>query len=274
MIELLPEASPAALVGALQEQELKLRDIVGRGDSASKTRTEYLAWVANTERRLRHFIPPSAMARLVTTARYHLVHASVPEAAGRSLRALLDVELEERGQVFAEAATAVDSEFDSWGRGRAQVGFLDTSVLVHNFDHLLDRPWGSLLGDEDLPVVLAITMKVVDELDNLKDRGSKEVQAKARAALRWIEGSIKRPARSVVLRAPAFLHDEPGLWLKVVVDDLDHRPLPVADAEIVGRALAMSAFAHSVSVVTNDTGMMLRARAAGLNATRLADHPI
>lgn len=69
---------------------------------------------------------------------------------------------------------------------------------------------------------------------------------------------------------------EPASWrgevnLEIVLDQPGHVRLPIADDEIIDRAVAIQALAaRDVRLLTCDTGQHTRGRAAGLTVTKVA----
>lgn len=58
-------------------------------------------------------------------------------------------------------------------------------------------------------------------------------------------------------------------WALLLVDDYEHIPLARPDAEIIDRALSLSAFVTQVSVITYDRGLFFEARRSQLHVVRL-----
>ena len=116
-------------------------------------------------------------------------------------------------------------------------------------------------------------MMAVDELDGLKDRGDRDQKISARKALAAIESWFPGSQESCRLRGRTINLVDPGseqstLDLHILHDPLRHLRLSTADAEIVARAVALKPYAAQVTVITNDTNMLTRARGAKLAAKR------
>jgi len=91
--------------------------------------------------------------------------------------------------------TCADRLFDeikSWGRGEAVAAVLDTNVLLKFGTGLNQVDWSVKLKERrNVPIVLVIPVKAIDELDNLKNRGTSEQRTLARLALRRLEANFE-----------------------------------------------------------------------------------
>jgi predicted ribonuclease YlaK len=121
-----------------------------------------------------------------------------------------------------------------------------------------------------------VPLLIIDELDRHKRNtqpidggksGNKRetVASRARRTLRKLEDLVTDPA------VPADLDTPSGgpVQLSLLMDDSGHQRLPDPDSEIIAKTQAASDVAGAaVVIVTHDTGMHLRARAAGLRTAR------
>lgn len=115
-----------------------------------------------------------------------------------------------------------------------------------------------------------ILMANIDELDRLKRSGNaksdqgESVRTRARVTLRLIEELVTQPDKVVPLTGSDCV-------LEVVTDPRGHQRLPINDDEIVVRSATIQAVAgRPVHLLTTDTGMLMRARAAQLTVHRLS----
>lgn len=126
----------------------------------------------------------------------------------------------------------------------------DTNVLVRTlpFD---DVRW---LPVAEPPLLVVLPQLLYDELDARKyDRNATDA----------------RHAREAVKRLERWLGDlagaktvQPGLWLTLLVEELDHQRLPVADNEIASIGARLRELGERVVFLSNDGGA--RTRAQGL----------
>jgi predicted ribonuclease YlaK len=191
----------------------------------------------------------------------------------------VDLELDRAVQVLADAAGALASVEARRGTLRGELAVPDTNSFLHHpvpFDQI---NWNEAVGG-NRGVHLVVPLLVVDELDRAKrdndkpvSRGKPEtVRTRARTTLRTLEGTFEDPAAMVMLQ-PAG-ENGPAVYAELLMDPPGHRRLPDADAELIDRAAAVrDLYGRDVTVITNDTAMLLRARAASLLARRLPKPP-
>lgn len=112
--------------------------------------------------------------------------------------------------------------------------------------------WKEVVGIE--PVRLFLPVTVVDELDELKYTGKDRVRGKARAALADVERSVGPGGSPGAVREGATIEVE----LSLSDDPRD----PDSDRSIISACVELEQMAgtpNSVSLVTGDAGMRLRA---------------
>jgi predicted ribonuclease YlaK len=139
----------------------------------------------------------------------------------------------------------------------------DTNVLIHHTKPLDQVEWRRMISGSYVRLVIPIL--VVDELDRRKrDRG--ETRTRARQTLRTLKQSFENPAWAARLSEKPTDVESMHLWL----DPQRHRRLPDSDLELIDRSVALQVEANrAVTLVTFDTGMALRALAAGLSVHHL-----
>jgi predicted ribonuclease YlaK len=124
--------------------------------------------------------------------------------------------------------------------------------------------WKEVVGVEQVRLFLPIT--VADELDELKYTGKDRVRGKARAALKDVERAVG-PAG-----APGNVTD--GVTIEVELALSDEPRNPDADRSIISVCLELEQLAerpNSVSLITGDAGMRLRAAQRGVRAVAMPD---
>ena len=149
----------------------------------------------------------------------------------------------------------------------------DTNVLVHGIaGPLSGYDWHATVSrHQSETITVVIPAMVIDELDSLKRSGKQETRSAARRALiqldeHFASGNTSQPLRTVpgggTARITAYL------------DDIEHVRLPSPDSEIIDRTLALQGRMplpgpRRVRLLTGDTGMLLRARQAGIECVKL-----
>jgi hypothetical protein len=144
------------------------------GPSAAGPADAYLNWAHETIRLLRNLIRPDDLDRLVMTRRYwHLLgQGDVPDSNLAAVRAVADLELDERADAFGDLIAALEARELTWAQvGRRVVA--DASAYMQAPETLKTLDIGALLDtrSEDLHVLVPIL--VLDELERLKDRASR-----------------------------------------------------------------------------------------------------
>lgn len=147
--------------------------------------------------------------------------------------------------------------------------FVDTNCFLHLRD-LKDLPWRDVLpGVSDLQIMVAHV--VIDELDRLKTEKSSRIRDRCRAALSLIEEASSQDGMLLELRSVPFR-------ISLIVaegDPIDWSTFPRLDKarpddELVAAALS-DAREGPVTLVSYDTGPLIRARAMKLAAIRSPD---
>jgi hypothetical protein len=122
-------------------------------------------------------------------------------------------------------------------------------------------------------------MVVVDELDRLKEHRSRDqdnVRWRASHALAVLDDRCQDPTR------PGALHPADGsalqtggipcgpVSIEILADPPRHKPLPIADDEIVARVKSWEPVTPTgqITLLTFDTGQATRARQAGLDVRK------
>ena len=117
---------------------------------------------------------------------------------------------------------------------------------------------------------------MVDELDGLKEAGKHQPRWRAGHTLGLLDGTLNG-SLSGILRRSGLTQDEVcgEISLEIVLDPPGHVRLPLADDEIIDRAVAIQSFAgRPVRLLSCDTSQHTRGKAAGLQVTKaLAKDP-
>lgn len=126
---------------------------------------------------------------------------------------------------------------------------------------------------------MLVPILVIDELDNLKRHNDKHVRWRAGYTLAVFDRVLQSTTAPSLLREENFdaVRGQTGgiprgrITIEVLFDPPGHERSPIADDEIVSRALTAEARSgRRVRVVTYDTGQASRARHAGLEVRKLS----
>ena len=240
---------------------------------ASARLHDYLEWVNETVRKLEHQVSTADIDRLVRTRGYELLLSSglgrsTLPAEQETLSGFISAELDARYAAFEAAVNAIEAQIRRWSM-RAEFVVLDTTVYIHHPQKLEELDVAALIEKPGEAVHILVPIAVVDELDGLKRTPQR---GRASCALAVLERAFQRSTGPEPLP-----RDDPAavsggeVTIEIVFDPPGHVRLPITDDEIVDRAQAIQPFAaRKVTLVTYDTGMSLRARAAGLSEIKLS----
>ncbi|MFB7256893.1 PIN domain-containing protein [Streptomyces nojiriensis] len=219
----------------------------------------YLVWANDSVRLLTSQISGRDIDRLVRTRTHQTLLDGVGHLADSSqqklVNGLVSLEIEQRIAALDDAIDALQDQMERWPSG---VSLLvpDTSFYIQHPTKLLDADFTALAGITG-PVRVLFPMVVVDELDRLKETKDRHARWRAGYTLAVLDKLLDDPTG-----AP---HE-----VEVLLDPPGHTRLPLADDEIIDRALAARAIAAGpVRLVTYDTGQAMRAKAADMPVLKL-----
>ncbi|HEY5834958.1 PIN domain-containing protein [Streptomyces sp.] len=272
-----PGAHRDNILSALREVHTSAMNARSAGPSNAYRRLlNYLEWATDAARRLRSQVSEADLDHLIFTRRHAALLDGVGHLAGteqqRLVNGLVDQELHERERDLAEAAMALQNQIDRWG-GQAIFVIADTSFYIQHpikFDHVDYPELLSTVPYDGVHLVLPIV--VVDELDRLKE-GKQQARWRSSYTLGVLD-NILEDSGAGTLRPRDPKTTTGGICgaitTEIVFDPPGHARLPIADDEIIDRALAIQALAgRRVRILTYDTGQATRARAAGLPVKKL-----
>jgi hypothetical protein len=278
-VEALPSVGLEQLRATLNEVSVDLsnsRAVADTSDTGGGAYKAYIQWINKASRRLSHEVASADVDRLVLTRRSWTLQSMPEEGNKGRLGPMLAAEYDDRSRVFDEALAAVDAEITRWNRPGVLV-VADTSFYINHPAKIEDADIASLLSLREAPIRLVVPMFVVDELDRLKRSGQELTRWRAGVTLAVLDRLLPTPNLPGRLRAEDFSavsesigsipHGE--VTIEIMFDPPAHTRLPVADDEIVDRALAVQARSgRPVMFLTYDTGQALRARSAGLETRK------
>lgn len=250
----------------LNEQLIKdLRELVARADEIGQGGTQnarhiaYRRYSDRALRALRYRLAPNEITNVLQTR----AHWALLEGGSTSLE-LIDLEGEDLKRRMTGLLERAKRELDRWSEAH-EVVVPDTNVFLRVLDEpsepIASTDWWKLAGiSPNLSITVVLPIAVVDELDRAKRNN--QTSARARATLKEINRLLSAPG------SPPAVIEPHRLRLDVVVPPAQHVPLAVADDEIVSQVETMEALCQPPfrpRLLTNDTGMMIRAKVVGLD---------
>ncbi|MFF4542254.1 PIN domain-containing protein [Streptomyces aureus] len=248
----------------------------GQG-SAYDRLLDYLEWAQNSARQLKNQVSPEDLATLVLTKRHDTLLDGVGHLAATSqqrlVHLLVDQELADRIEGF-EAVIDFLKEQDGHWAGRELLVVADTSFYCHNPERLELADLHQILGlQPSKPIRMLFPIVVVDELDGRKESGKQQARWRAPHALGLLDEVLQGGTFGVW--KPEVANFDAGdvrgrISMEIVLDQRGHVRLPIADEEIIDRAVAIQALSgRPVRLLTCDTSQHTRGCAAGLEVTKI-----
>lgn len=268
-VRTLPGVSATRAASVLREASTAFQNVRGGGHSGFDLYNEYIRKASDQVRMLGSVLPRVDMDRVMTTPHYWMLQSVDPGGKGPVLNSMMRLELDEKIRLLDEAAHALVAQDQNY-RPAELVVVPDTNYLLHHQHHLEAIPW-TLLGEGKVShLIVAIPILVVDELDKAKRRterienGTESVRTRAGITLATLERWFENPTETQH-KLPV---EEMEVEVTLVLDDPDRPRLPDADYEIIDTARSIKDLTgRRVLIATFDSGMRLRARAAGVEAT-------
>jgi hypothetical protein len=251
-----------------------------RSGDATETFSKYVTWVDDTVGLFRNRLSPADVDRLLLTRRYwHLLGMSGASLA--HILGLVHTELDERLADLDRALDDLRQERQRWSREGVYV-VADTGCFIEHPAKIEAWDMAETLELGFQVTRLLLPILVVDQLDDLKQSKTPHVRWRARHTLQVLDSLLQDPRGFATLREPILVpfggtgRSAPRgeVSVEIVFDPPDHVRLPSSDDEIVDRAVAIQILiGQPVRFLTYDTGQSLRARAAGLQVTKLCLPP-
>lgn len=272
----LPGSTGKETVAALRDAHMSLGNTRGSAHDPVDRIAAHARWASETARQLRHRVHPDDVQRLIFTPGFTRLLTLLAGATSQpTVNALVDLEIDDRLAVLDAACSSMQARVD---RHRGVLVVLDTNVYVEHEQKLEDLDLAPIIDCRDEPLHLLVPMVVVDELDGLKRSNRKEIRWRAPYTLAFLSEHLRgtdligelRPADTSALATGGIPRGP--ITAEIVLDPPGHRRLPINDDEIVDRAVAIKlTVGRPVTLVTFDTGMAMRARAANLKVKRLRE---
>lgn len=260
------------LVGLVTAQN-GLINVRGAGGDTRRRLEAYVNWAAEAVRQMRRLIHDEDLRRLVLTDGYRDV-LGAPRDSDAVFNAILDGEIDVRLADLGTTCEQLRTSIDRWSRGGV-LTVLDTSVYL-TADKIEDLDLAVILEVREQPIQLLVPIAVIDELDRLKQSHDKDIRWRASYTLAFLDQRLGGRDLAGRIREEDFSALDIGgiprgrIDAEIVLDPLAHVRLPITDDEIVDRARTIQGIAGlEVHLVTYDTGMGMRARAADLRVHKL-----
>jgi hypothetical protein len=258
-ITLRPGAEPGQLLALLKKLGLDVLNVRGSGAMAEELFRQYRQWAHNAAGQLTSYVAAEDVTRMVLTRRYwELTAAPAP------LIELIHVELDDRIAMFSSETETFEADIERWSRVGVFV-VADTSVYIEASDKIEILDFRPLLGVREEPIHLVVPIAVVDELEGLKRHRDKHIRWRAGYSLAVLEDRLPSGTGAGRVQEEDFTPLKEGgipkgeVTTEVLFDPPSHVRLPIADDEIVARAVAVKTVSNrDVRLLTFDTTMALR----------------
>lgn len=229
--------------------EGELRNVVGgsAGSDFATHQNRYLSLVETTEGQLRNVSSDPAVWSQLYSDRYWAIRSAVP-GVPRPMP-LINDEAEQQARHIDQLIEKLERLSARLAAAPGDIAVLDTHVLLH-FQPPQQVDWCRVFGQGSVRLVLPL--RVVEELDMSKYRERDGVADRARRLLSQL-WSLLAPTAG----GPVQLRD--GVTIEVPIDDEPRQRTLDADEEILGECELFKAVGKPVTLVTDDTGLSIRA---------------
>ncbi|HXN59899.1 MAG TPA: PIN domain-containing protein [Acidimicrobiales bacterium] len=219
----------------------------------------YLYWVRTNEPFLKHTFLGTEISTHLRSPSYWAIRNGTTQ-----VNELIESELQEQCVWLQQLATHIES---LWERLKAAPGtptVVDTNVLLHYQDPAFVN-WREVTERDQ--VRLIVPLRVIEELDEKKWTYQRDViRNRARDLLPKLWGYLADTAG-----APVPFRDDGKVTIEVSIDDGPRFRTLDADQEILETCVDLKNVGQRVLLVTADTGISLRAVAAGISVVPMPD---
>lgn len=271
-----PGVSRENLAGAFRDLSAEVQAVHNQHGSAHDRLTAYIEWAASAADRLRYLISDSDITHLIWTPGYHRlvtglgVWTNTDQATVRAVNFSVSAELTQRQQAFDAATVEVQDLINRWPDHSARFAVADTSVYIEHRDKLDESlDFEDLLGLKSgvVPVRVIVPIIVIDELDNLKNRGDAHARWRASYNLAVFDRLFPGPRFTAAITNP---QPKASVHAEILFDPPGHVRLPINDDELIDRVLAVQPLTgEQVTLFTCDTNQSMRARHTGLTVIKV-----
>jgi hypothetical protein len=277
MIELHPDAKAPEAFAQLRDLRSKLEGIRGSGASPQELLNRWREWSAQALLQGASILSGASTSRLLLGDHFELLHLVSLRDQVPTIASLINTELQLRIETLTATITAIESLQRSLSD---LVIVIDTSVMMNAGPRLAKIDWDDVVNAITRQASFVVPIRVVEELEGLKDRGSAAQRSNARHALKWLSSTLGNATEQVpfppgVEKSDTHASAPAGdANIRVLVDDLARVALVDGDRDIIDRALQLKPYTDRVILVTMDNAMTFRAGALALEAILLDDDQI
>jgi hypothetical protein len=226
----------------------------------------YLQWIEFAEPQLSTLTRDiELLTMLRTAAHWHIrtlalsVTTHAPVAARPA--PLVSHEIDFQTAVLKDLVADLDARIGRASEGEGHITVIDTNLLLE-----YERPdnvrWDEIVKMR--PARIVVPLRVIEELDEKKYDRRPGLADRARRAVSWLEGAVGTAG------APRPLRD--CATIEVLIDPGPRRRPPDADREILDDCHALRQLSgQPLTLVTGDTGMLLRAQAETITVVKMPD---
>jgi hypothetical protein len=250
---------------SLRDAETAFLNLRGTSQDAYPLHTEYIKVAHEQARVLSYALPPREVDRLITTQRHWALAAFDSPGRPRALAQMLETEFDEKCRALKSAVDELVAYRQRFA-GTQHVVVPDTNVLLQHPSSYPNVAWSELLPPGVDHAVLGVAMVVVDELDRAKLRTTNNVHGEA---LRKRAGRTLKALEAALAPDGEDTFDAAGITMSVRLLDpeWDRERTGPADVQIINAGLEVrDSLGVPTTAVSDDLGMRLRARSAGLTA--------
>lgn len=291
MLALHPDANVQNAVATLADLASRASTIAGSEPDPLGVFNAYLGWSVTALRSLTRVLDTDSVRALIETTPFRIIHAIDPAAYSRpALGDLVRTELQSRVDALEAARLALTDEIERWTfRGERtkeptqHAAVLDTNTIMEFSGRIEQIQWDAILQTSvGEPITVVIPIMVLRELDTLKHSNGTMLIADdavprrtlARAAIRVLDRAFPGDSTLYSIRGSRTVDNtvQSPLRLLLQLDDLRHASIPDPDAEIIDRALSLRPLVSSLTLITGDISMRVRAEHSGLRAAAGRPH--
>ncbi|MFI4971048.1 MAG: PIN domain-containing protein [Hyphomicrobiales bacterium] len=247
-----PGRNQTSIIRELTDLTTDGNNVITAYHEGEALRSHYLQWVESLEAHLRSMFTDSAISQHALTDRYFTILEE-----GRNLarmRPLIQAEVMAQLDWLAELMEPITALDRALGETSSIIAVVDTNLFLH-YPPFPQIPWPEITDTDS--ICLAIPLRVIEELDELKYRGQPKVRQRARHALRLIRESLI-PTKGLVATI------NPNTTLQVLTQAKNRVRTSDADEEILQAAFDLLAFQRRVVLITGDNAMLIRGLSLGI----------
>jgi rRNA-processing protein FCF1 len=286
-VNALPGVNRDNLLNVLVRIATDAGNLRGRSGTPEDNLIAYLNWAAQTCSVLRTYLRREDIQRTILTDRYHALLAAAGAARFMPsvVNGLLALELDACAEALQGAVDTVRRQIKRWDETVMFV-VADANFFLHNSQHLghirfheeilnSDSEHSQRLASAANTLHLLIPSRVIFELDKAKMHNNDDTRSRARTTLKKIDAWFENPAvpHHEPTRTLEGWHLPAQFRAELLIDPVEHSPLPAGDAEIIDRVLAVQPMTgRPITIITFDTNMSTQARIAGVPVLKL-DQP-